>query len=318
MTRVGPSLIAIGLAMVVVAVDSESLLVAVLAAAFIVTGGALVWARRRASGEQPWTSSAAAGAAVPRRPAVPESRRVRAALGRFEARELALSPWLAVGIGLCVLMAVDFAYLSPDPLAWDEVLVSLPFLAHAPVGMVVIGSHRSAGRAERDGVRDLFDAMPTPAADRRAGVLLAAGVPVLALAAFFAAYVLGASQAAPGAEGPVGPAVPILLSGLLLGAGGVGLGVALARVWVQPVAPVLALVGIGLASPRLAQTVGYAYEPRMLLSTFPPVGENVAVLTWTQEWLHAAWLLFLTVVVFSLAMVGRRARPSASFVGAGR
>jgi len=307
-TRHGTGLLMVGLALLVVAATAGRPAVALLGGPVALAGAGLLW-RRRTPTERPWAPSPTTDR--PTRPRPTGRRSVVVALGRFEGRELARSPWIAVGLGLGVLMALDFAYLSPDPLDLAEVFVSLPFLAHPLVGMAVLASHRSAGRAERDRVTELFAATPTSEADRRAGVLRAAPVAVAGLAGFFAAYLAGAVLSDAGAPGPAGPAVPILLSGLLLGAGGVALGALLARAWVQPVVPVAALVAVGLLSPRLADSAGGTYSPRLLLSTLPPVGEDVTVLTASQEWLHTGWLLVLVTATFVAAGVSRRVlRPS--------
>jgi len=111
----------------------------------------LVVARRRRLAERAWdggrvlvadrstASSDARGAE-----AGPPSRwRVVAALGRVEARELACSPWLAIGIGLQLWIVLAFAviYVREDHSLWAEV-TQLLFVCHPLVGMSVVGRPR--------------------------------------------------------------------------------------------------------------------------------------------------------------------------------
>lgn len=125
----------------------NAVLVAAAALAAVAFGGWAYRARRDAP-EQPWSAVRADPARVV--PSVPASTHaVVVALGRVEARELVLSPWFALGLGLCAVMVISFAS-AYDGETWWQVIDDLPFLAHPLVGMTVLAAHRAATSAERD------------------------------------------------------------------------------------------------------------------------------------------------------------------------
>jgi hypothetical protein len=223
------------------------------------------------------------------------------ALGLVERRELLLSPWFGVGLGFCVVMVVGFASSYEGQETWGNVIQDLPFLAHPLVGLTVVAAHRAATRADRDGAIELLAALPA-SHQRAPGVLAAATVPVAVLAGFCGAYlaVVATSGDVAGAIGA--GAAPLLLSAVALGAGGVALGVAVARVARSPIAPIAVLVAIGFASPRLASGDPGELSARMLLSTMPGFADEAPALTWQQGLAHVAWLVALTTATVGLAV----------------
>jgi len=141
----------------------------------------LMVVRRRSLAERAWdggqvlvadpssASSDARGAE-----AGPPSRwRVVAALGRVEARELACSPWLAIGIGFQLFVLLSFAviYVREDHSLWAEVTQQLLFLCHPMVGMSVVGAHAATTRARHDGAEELFVSCPADTSTRTLALL---------------------------------------------------------------------------------------------------------------------------------------------------
>lgn len=162
------------------------------------------------------------------------------ALRRVEARELATKPWFGVGIGFCVLMVLALS-TEQDDSSFRETIESLPYLAHPLVGMTVVASYRNATRIDRDGVGELFDTCPTTSGTRTLGGLASSWVPVAVLATVFGGYVAAGGAFSDVHGEPGSAAVPVVLAGLVLGAGGIALGVALGH-WARfALAPVLAV-----------------------------------------------------------------------------
>ncbi len=271
-----------------------------------------VWrARRGDQTEGPWPADPSAAPSVLARPHRGSTGQVARALGHVEGREVALSPWSAVGVGFCAVIVVAFASSYDDGETWGSIVQDLPFLAHPFVGMMVLVGHRLGTRPERDGARELFASCPTTDRTRTIGVLGAAWVPVAALALFFAAYLLVVEVSVPsgtaGTAGAAGAALALmLLAGMLLGAGGLVLGVALAR-WVSnPLAPVLAVVLVGLASPKLGSGPAGEMSTVMVLSTMPGISEGAPLLTTGQAVFHVLWLLAITAATAAVALLGTR------------
>src|SRR5260221_7256425 len=132
------------------------------------------------------TAAAAAPAGGPvGRPAATR-RQVVVALGRVEARELAMSAWFAVGVGFCFIIFLAFGVLFVDDAerSWADLFNGLPLLAHPLVGMTVVAAHRAVTRSRRDDTDELFDTCPVPATTRLAAHLSTAWVAVATFLAF--------------------------------------------------------------------------------------------------------------------------------------
>lgn len=296
------------------------LLTGLLVGAVVVLGGLVIRLRRSEIGESRWSATAPV-ADDPCRAGRGRAGAVVRALGRVERRELLLSPWFGVGLGLCAFMAVAFASGYEGRETWWNVIQDLPFLAHPLVGLTVVAAHRAATRAHRDGTAELYATLPAGHL-RPGGVLAAAPVPALGLAIFWAAYLaVVAASGEVGGEVGAGAGV-VLVAGVLLATGGVALGVAVGRVARSPLAPVAVLIAIGFASPRLGSGDPGELTTRMLLSTMPGFEDDAPALTWQQALAHVTWLTLLTAATAGLALwrrrpdeVGGTARSSAPALG---
>jgi len=270
----------------------------------------LVVVRRRQLAERAWDGGqvlvadrSTASSDTPGAEAGPPSRwRVVAALGRVEARELACSPWLAIGLGLqlFVLLASAVIYVDEDNSLWAEVTQQLVAFCHPLVGMVVVGAHAATTRDRHDGAEELFGSCPADPSTRTLALLSTSAVPVVALATFIALYVGSVAVLGDQVYGPADPdVVPGLLSALVIGAGGALLGVAVGR-WVGwRLAPVVAVVAVGALSLRLGAD-GQGWNSWAQLSTFPSVRPEV--FQHRPTWWYLAWLLGLTTFVAAVAL----------------
>ena len=240
--------------------------------------------------------------------------RLAAALARAESGRLTVDLWFGAGIGFCLLVVVLLGWTwAPDDASrpWSRVLVEMPVLAHPLVGMVVIAAHRAVTRARRDGTAELFETCPLAERTRTVGHLLTAWVPVATLAVFCVAYLVVVRVRAGSVYGPVeASALGDVAAALLLGAGGVVLGVALARWAPWPLVPIVAVAL--LVQPIVA--LGNIGEPHWSnarqLSSWPRYPDHDLLFTIRPVWWHLAWLLALTAVVAVAAMArhdGRRA-----------
>jgi hypothetical protein len=282
----------------------------------VLTAGTLALARRSpVTADGRWTGSAAQAAAptADDRRGVASAAAVARALGRVEARELSRSPWFGVGVGFCVLLLAlfGFAFAGENTGTWDGQLQLSSWLALPLVGMVVLAVHRAVTRAARDRADELFDTCPTLPATRTAGLLCSAPLPMAILVGFL--VVLGLAVDANGAHlyGPIGAdSVADVAAAVVLGAGGVALGVALGR-WVRfGLAPVAAVVAIGIAGIQLNTIGGKGRNPFVPLSTHPAVDGTPPMFTDRPVWWHLGWIVGLTALVGVAAFARhRRDRP---------
>ncbi|MGH3371977.1 MAG: hypothetical protein ACRDPR_18485 [Nocardioidaceae bacterium] len=315
--RLGPPLVGLAVVAALFSVlggtDGESNLAVVLGLLVVALAGLGIVLTRRSSpvADRMWS----APAAVPTRIAGPQSRgaskagSVAQALGRVEARELATSPWFGVGAGFCVLIYVlfGFAWEDTNGETWNEYAQVASWFALPLVGMMVLSSHRAVTRASRDGADELFDTCPAAPATRTVGFLVAGSVPVIALTGFF--VVLGATNAvrSPFLHGPFGvDSLADITAAVVLGAGGVTLGVGLGR-WVRfALAPVVAVVAIGVATISINGVGGSDWNPLVALSTAPTLEGPSPVFADRRVFGHLLWLVGLTVAVGIVALARHR------------
>lgn len=287
---------------------------------------ALLAARRTATPEPGWSGPSrsldlgrAAVPAAPRPRVRPPARKVAAALSRVEARDLVGSPWFGAGLGLLLVCYLSLAWVwgAGNGEHWTQVVAVAPWLAHPLVGMIVLAAHRGATRARRDGADELFDTCPVDLTTRTWGFLASAWVPVAVLAAFFVVYGVTLGVRSPDLYGSVGAdAVAVVLSALVLGAGGVALGVALGRWAPFALAPLLAVQAIGFVSLRLVTAGDPGWNPLQQLSTAPPISEETSIFGDPPAWSHLGWLLSLTAAVVVVAIARHRRDRTVAVMGA--
>jgi len=292
------------------------------APAVVLTAGTLALARRGpVTADGRWTGSAAQAATLTAddRGTVASAAAVARALGRVEARELSRSPWFGVGVGFCVLglALFGFVFAGEDTGTWDGQIQLSSWLALPLVGMVVLAVHRAVTRAARDRADELFDSCPTAPATRTAGFLCSAPLPMAILGGFL--VVLGFAVVASGAHlyGPIGAdSVADVAAAVVLGAGGVALGVALGR-WVRfGLAPVVAVVAIGIAGIQLNTIGGSGWNRFVPLSTAPAVDGTPPMFTDRPVWWHLGWIVGLTAAVGVAALARHRRDRSVVIAGA--
>jgi hypothetical protein len=269
-------------------------------------GGDTAWSAP-APAPQPATEAGAvvtvagAGAGASGTPAA-----VARALGRVEARELLRSPWFGTGVGLTLVpfLALVLLWGGENGVSRYEFSLLAPWLVHPLVGMLVVAAHRSATRARRDRADELVESCPTAAATRTAGLLRAAWVGLVVPLGFLALYAAGLYLRSPDLWGAPGlDAVPVVLAAAALGAGGVALGAALGR-WVPYVlAPVLAVIAVGMASLRIDAEGDPGWNRWAALATAPAVPDPDPGFFDLHPWSHLAWIAGLVVLVGAVAML---------------
>ncbi|HEV2370876.1 MAG TPA: hypothetical protein VGS19_01795, partial [Streptosporangiaceae bacterium] len=166
--------------------------------------------------------------------------RVVLLIARAEALRLARNPLVLAGI-LVTLAAVWWNNTRQVPLWWGaDVGIGSALLAMA--GGVLVAAHLAASRAKRDGMQELYESCPAPAAARAGGVLACLVGPAVMAAAVSGAALLWLDRL--GAVGSPRPAV--LVGGWLLVVLGGAVGVALGTWLPHPLVGILAAVVLGL------------------------------------------------------------------------
>ena len=228
-------------------------------------------------------------------------------LARMWSRELVRSVAFATGAALLIVAYVAFALMfGQETDSWSETFQAASWFALPLVGMTIVAVHRAVTRARRDDLSELIETCPLPEGVRTVGHLGAVMVPVVVFAVFVVAYVGTKELRGFGPVGPIGQGWLDLLSAFVLIAGGVALGVALGR-WVPfQVAPVLALLAVGVVSIGLATHGDPGWNPLAELSTAPPVEEIGELLAPRPNVWHLVWLLGLTGLVAVAAFAWSR------------
>lgn len=248
-------------------------------------------------------------------------RQVVAALGRVESHELAFSAWFGIGLGflgvIFLLLAVVYADDNGD--TWIQAAGMSPWFAHPLAGMIVVAAHRAATRPGRDGTDELFEACPTEPAARTEALLRTAALPAAVFAGFVVVHGLALHLRSDALHGPVPlHLLPVVLAGPVLAAGAALLGVALGS-WVRfGLAPVVAVVGVGLAAVTLATAGDPGWNGSSGLSTLGPQTDSPLLASLLPVWSYLLWIVALAVVVAALALLRfRRDRPVWSVGAAG-
>lgn len=287
--------------------------------------GAVVWfavtvvQRRRRGSDVGWVPVAAVSyqPAAGHLSAAPKA--VSMALSRIEARELASSASMGVGVGFCLMVLVLFGQVwAGDHRGGLMGAMELyPIYVHPLAGLVTLAAHRARTRSTREGTQELFDACPTTHATRTAGHLLTAWVPASIALVFLAGMtVLVSDNALSGLAGVGARQVAALLGAVLLCIGATALGVALARWAPWSIVPVVGVIAIGFLSTRLATAGDRRTEPIRQLSTW--LNDPAEYVPFTApHWLaHHTWILALVAIVALLAVARDVRGPVVALLGA--
>jgi hypothetical protein len=252
------------------------------------------------------------GAMPGRRRMVLTRCRVLLLAGRAEGGRLARSPLILAALAV-VAAAIWRNSRSEVPLwwGWDMTIGSWLLI---PAGAVLIAAQLAAGRARRDGMAQLYESYPVPAAARTGSQLLGVAGPVALAAVLTAAAILWLDS-----RGAIGaPRLTVLLAGLLLIALGGAVGVALGSWLPHPMAGILAAVVLGvievdLVLPEPVPVALPGQAPWLFPWTEPAgLGSLPGTVNLVPAGAHAAELAGLAGVAAVIALWhGRPARRSA-------
>lgn len=265
-----------------------------------------LWRPRRRRGELAW----AADGSLRFVPAAPvgrgAARHVAAALGRVEARHLLRSGAFGVGLGLSAGVVATFGLLWSYDFGGELAHLAelLPAMVHPLAAMTVIATHRARTRGRRHGAEELFAACPTDEHTRNCGHLLTAWLPTLVVVLTGVALFGCTALVADVVWGPMGARqIGHLVGSAAVVAGGVALGLLLARVAPWAMAPVIAVVAVAIASINLSTSGSHAGAGARQLSTWLTDAHDDVRLLHTPWVAHHLWVLALGVVVGVLALV---------------
>ena len=277
----------------------------------VVFGAVIFFLARRGRRRRP-DRSWSAGPSVVNASTTPRRGSVAIALAPIEVRELLLSPWFGAAVGLTVLLGAVF--VTTFTRSWWAEAAVLPLAIHPLCGLVIVAVHHNVTRADRDGVRELFESCPAETSRRMGGHLLSAVAP-MAVAVIWAAITLGgAGVVFHNLYGPVDERVivDVVIAAVLLPLGATALGVLLGR-WVRfALAPLAAVVAILIALLAIAdrgfQSYGFLGTALLYEEVDPIFLEPPAVG-------RLLWITGLVVVVAGLALANGRGRPRMALVG---
>lgn len=242
-------------------------------------------------------------------PPPPSRFQVARALSRTEARRMASSPLVIVGIAMTLILAWAVTGGSaPDENEWLDYTSRLfPLFLYPLCGMVLFAANRATLRPKRDKTDELFESLPADRATRSTALLLALRGPVLV--GLVATGVLAvASWLGPGKdEGDllrgtsIQPPItemeiaPVLTAILLVACAG-ALGVLLARLLPWGLVPIAALIVIALVTARLggAELQVSALSPYLSPPALP------SFLSPFPAWAHLVYVLGLGLFAVGL------------------
>lgn len=323
MRRLGPPLLGLtGVALFMPLVGgAETGALGALAGTILIVGTA--WAvtgwvlRRRPIAHGGWAN----GAAVAFRPAAGHTaaptRSVALALCRVEAREMASTASLGVGLGFCLLIVVLLGQVWASDYGGGlaGAMELYPIYVHPLAGLVVLAAHRARTRSRRDGTQELFDTCATSQATRTMGHLLTSWFPAVIAVVFLAAMTALLSKNVTSSDAVGGRQIAALLGAALLCVGATALGVALARWAPWMLAPIVAVIAIGFSSTRLATAGNRRTEPIRQLSTWLNDPDKYLRFTAPHWVAHHLWMLALVGLVAVVAIARDQLHPQLVFAG---
>lgn len=242
---------------------------------------------------------------------------VAGSLARVEARELIASPWLHVGIVLCLVILAMLGVLFADDLdrSWLELFGIATLLCHPLAAFAIVAAHRNRTRGRRDGCEELFEACPADADVRTLGHLATSWVVALLQVGFIVLLAVLVAMSNHHIYGPLGPyVVAALLACAVIGAGAVALGVTLGRWAPWGLVPFVAVMAVGVASARINEIGAPAYATDRMLATLVATTGIDPVFLPQLWWERVAWLGALAAIVAVLGLLGGRYTRVASAV----
>ena len=222
-------------------------------------------------------------------------------LARADARRFVRHPAFIIGVAITPLML--WAALGTET-SWRSISTGIA-LACVPLGWAtIIGAHLLGTQARRSGADEVLAASPAPQPVRTSGLLLAGAVPAVASAVLVAGWVL----LLPGVrEGLNGAARPLEIgAGVLIVAGSVAVGVAVARFWSFAGAGVLAAVVTVVLQARFLDVTTWPWDRQQSdpLRFLAFLAEPTSVGHEALEVRPAGWhLLYLAGLVGMMAVV---------------
>lgn len=229
---------------------------------------------------------------------------VAVALGRVEARKIAMSVSFAVGIAFSALalfaMGTFDTFDNGD--LWGRVVQHLGLVAYPLAGMTLIAANRATLRSRREGTEELFTAAPTTRTTRTAGHLLSVDAGALAAVLLVAAVLF----ISPFRErtGPLGPQwVAEVLAAVAFVVGAGALGVLLARWLPHGIVAPIALVGILFGTLGFNGVRPFTNPTRYWAPWASPPPDLAPEFVLRPAWPHLLYLAGLIVLVVAVALL---------------
>lgn len=325
MRRLGPPLLGIGGVALFMALTAGAGTGAAGGLAGMLLFGGVVslvvgWVRRRRPAQHGgWTPVAAMAFQPAAGHTTTSPGGVALALGRVEAREIASSASIGVGLGFClmILVLLGKVWAADYGSGLMGAMELYPIYVHPLAGLVVLAAHRARTRSTRDGTQELFETCPTSQTTRTVGHLLTGWVPASIALVFLTAMTVLVSRNATAGYGHMGARqVAALLGATVLCVGATALGVGLARWAPWTPVPVVAVIAIGFGSTRLATAGNRLTEPIRQLSTWLNDPDRYVRYTAPNWVAHNIWILALVALVATLALARDLHRPVLTIAGA--
>ncbi len=244
------------------------------------------------------------------------ARAVARVLGWTEARLFRRSAAMFQGVAFCVLILFFFyvVFRGNTRLSLWTQLVLFPIMVYPLAGMALVASHRAVLRGRRDHAEELFGATPTSAGTRTLAHCSAAWVPAVAAVLFWVAVVVASRPLTFG--GIDTPLAIDGLTGVAIVLGGAGFGVLLARLVPHAVAPIVAIVAIGIVSSAIGGIGGHDWSPTRQLSTWPRYPNHDLLFTTRPVGAHLAYIVGLALCCVVLAVALHTRTPFVLAAGA--
>ena len=178
-------------------------------------------------------------------------------LARADTRRFVRHPAFLVGVAITPLML--WAALGTET-SWRSISGGIA-LACVPLGWAtIIGAHLLGTQARRSGADELLAATPTPQPVRTGGLLLAGVVPVVAAVVLVAGWIMWLTVSH---DDLIGDPRPLeMAAGVLIVAGSVAVGVAVARFWPFAGAGVVAAVASVVLQARFLDVTTWPWDRR--------------------------------------------------------